>query len=50
VLFTSGYTQDILVHGGRLDPSVLLLPKPYHKADLARMARAALAEQEANGA
>jgi hypothetical protein len=50
VLFTSGYTENILVHGGRLDPNVLLLPKPYHKAELARMVRAALAEQETNGA
>ena len=43
VLFTSGYTQDAIVHHGRLDPGVLLLAKPYRKADLARMLRVALA-------
>jgi PAS domain S-box-containing protein len=43
VLFTSGYTEDAIVHHGRLDPGVLLLPKPYRKADLARMLRQALA-------
>jgi PAS domain S-box-containing protein len=42
VLFTSGYTENAIVHHGRLDPGVLLLPKPYRKADLARMLRAAL--------
>jgi signal transduction histidine kinase/CheY-like chemotaxis protein len=42
VLFTSGYTEDAIVHHGRLDPGVLLLAKPYRKADLARMLRVAL--------
>jgi PAS domain S-box-containing protein len=42
VLFTSGYTEDAIVHHGRLDPGVLLLTKPYRKADLARMIRVAL--------
>ena len=42
-LFTSGYTENAIVHHGRLDPGVLLLPKPYHKSDLARMIRTALA-------
>jgi PAS domain S-box-containing protein len=42
VLFTSGYTENVLVHRGRLDPGVLLLAKPYRKADLARMVRMAL--------
>jgi PAS domain S-box-containing protein len=42
VLFTSGYTQDAIVHHGRLDAGVLLLGKPYRKADLARMMRVAL--------
>ena len=31
VLFTSGYTQDALLHHGRLDPGVLLLAKPYRR-------------------
>ena len=39
VLFTSGYTEDAIVHHGRLDPGVLLLAKPYRKAELARMIR-----------
>ena len=42
VLYTSGYTQDAIVHHGRLDPGVLLLNKPYRRADLARKIREAL--------
>ena len=41
-LFTSGYTEDAIMHHGRLDPGVLLLPKPYRKPELARMIRVAL--------
>jgi CheY-like chemotaxis protein len=44
VLFTSGYTENAIVHHGRLDPGVLLLAKPYRKADLARMMRQAIAQ------
>ncbi|MBC7580658.1 MAG: GAF domain-containing protein [Tardiphaga sp.] len=43
VLFTSGYTEDTVIHYGRLDADVLLLAKPYRKLDLARMIRTALA-------
>ncbi|MDB5518408.1 MAG: putative sensor histidine kinase with and Response regulator receiver domain [Tardiphaga sp.] len=42
VLYTSGYTENAIVHHGRLDPGVLLLAKPYRKADLARMIRMAI--------
>jgi CheY-like chemotaxis protein len=42
VLFTSGYTEDAIIHHGRLDAGVLLLAKPYRKPDLARMLRIAL--------
>jgi signal transduction histidine kinase/HAMP domain-containing protein/ActR/RegA family two-component response regulator len=42
VLYTSGYTENAIIHHGRLDAGVLLLAKPYRKADLARMLRLAL--------
>lgn len=46
VLFTSGYTQNAIVHGGRLDPGVELLSKPYGRDQLARKVRAMLAPPE----
>jgi signal transduction histidine kinase len=50
VLYTSGYSQSAIIHNGRLDPGVLLLTKPYRRADLARMIRIALEgdKEEAN--
>ncbi|HSI42938.1 MAG TPA: response regulator [Methylotenera sp.] len=39
VLFTSGYTQNAIVHGGKLDAGVELINKPYRQADLARKIR-----------
>ncbi len=44
VLFTSGYTENAIIHHGRLDAGVLLLAKPYRKSDLAMMIRKALAD------
>ncbi|WLB58005.1 hybrid sensor histidine kinase/response regulator [Bradyrhizobium japonicum] len=43
VLFTSGYTQNAIVHGGRLDPGLELLAKPYTREALARKIRHVLA-------
>jgi PAS domain S-box-containing protein len=42
VLYTSGYTENAMTHEGRLEAGVLLLKKPYRKADLARSLRMAL--------
>ncbi|HZP79045.1 MAG TPA: PAS-domain containing protein [Pseudolabrys sp.] len=42
VLFTSGYSENALLQQGRLEPGVLLLPKPYRKASLAKLLREAL--------
>ena len=35
VLFTSGYTDNAIVHGGRLDEGIELLSKPYTREALA---------------
>jgi signal transduction histidine kinase len=43
VLFTSGYTENAIIHHGRLDSGILLLAKPYRKSDMAVMIRKALA-------
>jgi len=42
ILFTSGYTENAIVHGGRLDPHVSLLTKPYTRQALAARIREAL--------
>ncbi|GAB7537793.1 PAS domain S-box protein [Burkholderia sp. 3C] len=42
VLFTSGYTRNAIVHGGRLDPGVELLSKPYSRQQLATRLRGLL--------
>jgi signal transduction histidine kinase len=34
ILYTSGYTQNAIVHGGRLDPDVDLISKPYTREEL----------------
>ncbi|WP_250504257.1 response regulator, partial [Caballeronia sp. AZ7_KS35] len=44
VLFTSGYTQNAIVHGGRLDPGVELLSKPYSRQQLATKVRQVLGD------
>jgi CheY-like chemotaxis protein len=43
ILYTSGYTQNAIVHNGRLDDDAFLLSKPYRKEELARKIRGVLA-------
>ncbi len=49
VLFTSGYTENAIVHHGRLDEGVSLLSKPYSRDELARKV-AGLLRREATAA
>jgi CheY-like chemotaxis protein len=46
VLFTSGYTDNAIVHGGRLDEGIELLSKPYTREALARKLRHVLRNQQ----
>lgn len=48
VLFTSGYAEDAIVHGGRLDEGVQLLSKPYSREALAKKIRHVLGGAERN--
>jgi PAS domain S-box-containing protein len=47
-LFTSGYTQETMIHHGKLDPGIALLNKPYRKEDLARKIREVLDAPDGN--
>ncbi len=42
VMYMSGYTENALLHHGRLDEGVVLLQKPFRAADLSRMVRQVL--------
>ncbi len=42
VLYMSGYSEDAVIHQGRLDPGVRLLQKPFNNDELATQIRAAL--------
>jgi PAS domain S-box-containing protein len=42
VLFTSGYTDDVIIHHGLLEEGINFLPKPYTPATLAAKIRAVL--------
>ena len=42
MLYTSGYSENAVIHNNRLDPDILLLTKPYRRSELARMIRLAL--------
>jgi len=45
VLYTSGYTENAIVHHGRLDRGVDLLSKPYRRQELAQKVRKVLDKQ-----
>jgi PAS domain S-box-containing protein len=44
VLYTSGYTENAIMHDGQFDQGVMLLSKPYRKSELAGMVRLALGD------
>ena len=50
VLFTSGYTQNVITYGDRVEERVELLPKPYTREALARRLRQVLTRQALAGA
>jgi signal transduction histidine kinase/CheY-like chemotaxis protein len=46
VLFTSGYSEDAVIHDGRADDGVSLLKKPYVRDELAQAIRMALGKRD----
>jgi FixJ family two-component response regulator len=48
-LFMTGYSQDVIVHQGRLDGGIELIEKPFRNQDLAARVRSMLkAKTDAN--
>lgn len=47
VLYTSGYSESVITHQGRLDEGVDLLSKPYRRTQLAHAIRSALSSSTA---
>jgi len=48
VLYMSGYTEDAILHQGRLAGGAPFLQKPFRMAEVARAARKALASDKAS--
>jgi NO-binding membrane sensor protein with MHYT domain/nitrogen-specific signal transduction histidine kinase/CheY-like chemotaxis protein len=48
VVFMSGYSENALLYDGRLGDGIKLLSKPFRKADLAKIVRSALANDDHN--
>ena len=46
ILFTSGYTDNAVIHHGRLDDGVSLISKPYARAELAQRLAQLLSAKE----
>ncbi|AKT41419.1 ATP-binding protein [Chondromyces crocatus] len=42
VLYTSGYTENAIVHHGMLKPGIAFIPKPYRPSELAERVRSLL--------
>jgi PAS domain S-box-containing protein len=49
VLYTSGYTNNAMIQSGVADDTVVLIAKPYRKADLAMKMRQVLAKESVDG-
>jgi PAS domain S-box-containing protein len=43
VIYMSGYTENAVIHHGRLDPGITLLAKPFRASELARTVRSVIA-------